>query len=64
MWMTKPYRQLGSADIEALTDALLALPEQAWHEGETLRRELTLYRETKSIFLKSISAQDFSKIVA
>jgi len=64
MWMTTPYRHLGSADIGAITDLLTAMPESAWLEGENLRRSLTLYRETHSIFLKSVSAQLFGQILA
>ena len=64
MWMTTPYRHLGSADTRTVTAMLLALPESAWEEGESLRRSLTLYRETRSIFLKSVSAQIFGKILA
>ena len=64
MWMTKPYRHLGAADTSAITERLLGLPEAAWEEGESLRRSLTLYRETRSIFLKSISAQLFGQILA
>ncbi|MEP1594617.1 MAG: hypothetical protein ABJK20_08600, partial [Halieaceae bacterium] len=64
MWMTTPYRHLGSADTSSVTSTLLALPESAWEEGESLRRSLTLYRETRSIFLKSVSAQSFGKIIA
>lgn len=64
MWMTTPYRHLGSAQIRAVTERLEALPESAWEEGESLRRSLTLYRETRSIFLKSIAAQTFGQILA
>ena len=64
MWMTTPYRHLGPADIGTITDLLTAMPESAWLEGENLRRSLTLYRETHSIFLKSVSAQLFGQILA
>lgn len=64
MWMTTPYRHLGPADIGDITDLLTAMPESAWLEGENLRRSLTLYRETHSIFLKSVSAQLFGQILA
>ena len=63
MWITEPYRQLDAFNIETLAARVTNLPEQLWHEDEALRQELTLNRQTHSIFLKSISTRDFARIM-
>ncbi|MEH6518792.1 MAG: aspartyl/asparaginyl beta-hydroxylase domain-containing protein [Halioglobus sp.] len=64
MWITTPYRHLGSVDISALSEQILSLPERTWQADEKLRRDLAFYRETNSIFLKSIPAKTFNEIAA
>ncbi len=61
MWITERCRLLDSLDIETLVAKLVDLPEEMWQADAALRQALTLNRQTSSIYLKSISADDFTK---
>jgi hypothetical protein len=64
MWLSERCRQLDSFETDALTDVVLGLPEHLWRADEALTQELTLNRQTHSIYLKSISATEFARIIA
>lgn len=59
MWFAGTHRALGDMDVRDLSAAVLQLPESAWLDGEYLRQQLTLARQTHSIFLKSLATQTF-----
>ncbi len=63
MWITAPYRHLASVDTGALTKAVLSLPETSWQADRQQLKELAFYRETNSIFLRSVDAQTFNNVL-
>ncbi|MEO1538724.1 MAG: aspartyl/asparaginyl beta-hydroxylase domain-containing protein [Pseudomonadota bacterium] len=63
MWFNGTHRTLGKIDLGDLPSALLRLPESAWLDGEYLRQQLTLARQTHSIFLHSLTTEAFEAAV-
>ena len=50
-------------EVSALTAAVRDLPESAWLDGEYLRQQLTLARQTHSIFLRSLATKAVEEIL-
>jgi Aspartyl/Asparaginyl beta-hydroxylase len=44
-------RELGSVDVDALRDAVLAQEQQAWHEDEYRQQSYDVHTETESIVM-------------
>lgn len=44
-------RNLGAVDVEALSHAILALDEEAWHEESYRQRAYEVHRDTESLVL-------------
>ncbi len=64
MWLPTPSKFLGSVDVADLAERIAVLAESEWSDGEYLRQQLTLARQTHSIFLKSISTPEFTEILS
>ena len=64
MWIERTYREFGAINVTDLTSRVLEAPENHWLDGEYLRQQLTLARQTNSIFLRSMSTQTFEDILS
>ena len=57
-----PIRELGQVDASALTEAILAQKEAAWHEDEYRQQSYDVHRETESIVLIFTDGKDWPNI--
>lgn len=64
MWLTTTHLCIDAFDINKLISKVLALPEESWHLDQDLLNQLTVNRPTHSIFIQSIDAQSFAKILS
>lgn len=64
MWIERAYRDFGEIDVKDLTLRVREAPEEHWLDGEYLRQQLTLARQTNSIFLRSMPTQTFEDILS
>lgn len=51
MNIEEPLKNLGNVDIDALSSAVLALPEEAWAAQKIRQNEYEVHRQTESIVL-------------
>lgn len=54
-----PLRELGAIDASALSDAILAQEEAAWHEDEFRQDAYDVHRQTESIVLVFTDGSDW-----
>ena len=55
-------RDLGPVDVQALTDAVLAQGNEAWHEDEYRQQVFDVHRETESIVLVFVNLERWPEI--
>lgn len=51
MNIEEPLKTLGDIDATALTDAILGLDKQAWHENRNRQTDYEVHRQTESVVL-------------
>lgn len=57
-----PIRELGPVDVTALSCAILAQDEAAWHEEQVRQQSYEVHRETESIVLVFTDGQGWPEI--
>ena len=57
-----PIRELGPVDVTALSRAILAQDEAAWHEEQVRQQSYEVHRETESIVLVFTDGQGWPEI--
>ena len=63
MNIDKPLRELGSVDIGALQDAILAQDDVAWHEDQYRQEEFEVHNATQSIVVFFVDLDQWPNLV-
>jgi len=63
MNIDKPLRELGTVDIDALRDAILAQDDVAWHEDEYRQEEFEVHHATQSIVVFFVDMDQWPNLV-
>jgi aspartyl/asparaginyl beta-hydroxylase len=64
MWLPEPYRVLDTLDVTELAQTIDQLSEASWQADKKLLQSMTKNRQADSIFIRSIAAADFSRILS
>ncbi|NQZ83166.1 MAG: aspartyl/asparaginyl beta-hydroxylase domain-containing protein [Colwellia sp.] len=63
MWIPARFQDLGSVNTKELVAAIKKQPQSLWDADEELKQKLAGNRETQSLFLQAIAANEFVDII-
>ena len=64
MWFPKTFTRLADYDVQSLADLVAALPNELWEQYKDEKQYLAPYRDTQSIFFRSIHDPDLVEILS